>query len=130
MADRQKGPRSSEVRTVDDLDRAVRALSRHFKTDRAFIIGTQAILVGWPDAPLAARMSMEIDAYPANAREWEAQHGDAEASEEVNALFGEGSPFARAYGFYIDGVETGRRNCRRTGAIAPSHASSKTMAGS
>lgn len=105
MADRQEGPRPQGVRTVEDLDRAVRALSRHFKTDRTFIIGSQAILVGWPDAPLAARMSMEVDAYPANAREWEAAHGDIEASEEINALFGEGSPFAETYGFYIDGVD-------------------------
>ena len=50
------------------------------------------------------RASMEIDAYPANAREWERRNG-SEASEEINALFGYLSPFHMAHGFYIDGVD-------------------------
>lgn len=69
------------------------------------IIGSQAILATWPDAPLLLRRSGEIDAYPANARDWEVRHPGFEASEEIHALFGEASPFHLAHGFYIDGVD-------------------------
>jgi len=41
-------------------------------------------------------MSREIDVYLANT--------DDETSEEINALFGFGSPFDQTHGFYIDGV--------------------------
>ncbi|ACI99983.1 DUF6036 family nucleotidyltransferase [Rhodospirillum centenum] len=91
-------------RTRLDLERAVRALAVHFGTDRVFVIGSQSVLLGWPDAPFALRNSPEIDAYPANAGEWLKTSG-IEASEEINALFGEGSQFHIAHGFYIDGVD-------------------------
>ena len=57
------------------------------------------------DAPALTRTSGEIDAYPGNAREWEARHPGALASEEINALFGFGSDFHTAFGFYIDGID-------------------------
>src|SRR5215210_1868535 len=41
----------TDVRTVADFHDAVRALCEYFKTDTTIIIGSQAILVGWPDAP-------------------------------------------------------------------------------
>ncbi len=101
--------KGQDVRTIDDLERAVRALTRHFNCDTAIIIGSQAILVGWPNAPVIMRTSPEIDAYPANAREWEAARAaegqDAEASEEIFALFGPGSEFHKTHGFYIDGCD-------------------------
>jgi hypothetical protein len=53
-----------KFRTKEDLERAVRALAREFKTDTVIIIGSQAILMSWPDAPQAMRGSPEIDAYP------------------------------------------------------------------
>ena len=93
------------VRTVSDLHRAVRSIGQYFKTDTVFIIGSQAVLVDWPDAPVIMRTSGEIDAYPGNIREWEASHPGALASEEVNAMFGWGSEFHRTHGFYIDGVD-------------------------
>jgi hypothetical protein len=58
----------AKFRTEEDLERAVRALAREFKTDTVFIIGSQAILLSWPDAPEAMRGSPEIDAYPENAK--------------------------------------------------------------
>ncbi|WP_349253295.1 DUF6036 family nucleotidyltransferase [Bradyrhizobium sp. CB3481] len=69
------------------------------------------MLLSWPDAPILLRTSGEIDAYPENARLWEVTHKESdpdfppEASEEINALFGEGSSFHRQHGFYIDGVD-------------------------
>jgi len=50
------------------------------------------------------RASVEIDAYPTNARQWEAQHG-VEASEEINANFGYGSQFHETHGYYVDGID-------------------------
>jgi hypothetical protein len=53
------------------LERAVRAVATEFNTDRVFIIGSQSILLAWPDAPPMMRTSPEIDAYPENAQDWE-----------------------------------------------------------
>lgn len=101
----------SFVRTFEDLVETVRAIARLFKTDKVFIIGSQSILLSWPDAPIILRTSGEIDAYPENARLWEITRKELdpdcppEASEEINAFFGEGSDFHRKHGFYIDGVD-------------------------
>jgi len=98
-------------RTVEDLERTVRTLAREFNTDKVFIIGSQGILLAWPDAPQNMRLSLEIDAYPENARIWEIAekekdpNSQAEASEHIDALFGSGSQFHRSHGFYIDGVD-------------------------
>jgi len=99
------------LRTVDDLERTVRALGREFKTDKVFIIGSQGILLAWPDAPRDMRASPEIDAYPENARIWEIAekqkdpNSQPQASEHIDALFGSGSQFHRTHGFFIDGVD-------------------------
>ena len=98
-------PAGSDTRTVDDLDRAVRALGRHFDTDEVIVIGSQAILVHHAQAPVIMRTSGEIDAYPGNSRVWESQNPGQLASEEINALFGSGSRFHERFGFYIDGVD-------------------------
>jgi hypothetical protein len=98
-------------RTLADLERTVRAIATEFQTDTVFVIGSQAILADWPDAPPALTASPEIDAFPENARIWEvsekSKHPDMapEASEHINALFGEGSQFHRTHGFFIDGVD-------------------------
>jgi hypothetical protein len=47
-----------QSRTIADLERTVRAIATEFKTDSVFIIGSQAILVGWPEAPLAAKFDL------------------------------------------------------------------------
>jgi hypothetical protein len=100
-------------RTEDDLQQTVRALAREFKTDTVFIIGSQAIMMSWPEAPPDMRTSPEIDAYPGNARVWEIEQAGKsdeappEASEHIHGLFGEGSAFHVAHGFYIDGVDEG-----------------------
>jgi hypothetical protein len=83
-----------------------------FETDVLVVVGSQALLVGWPNSPEDIRRSNEIDAYPANWEMWEAAKnrsanpGDpsAEASEEIAALCGDGSTFQDQWGFYIDGV--------------------------
>jgi len=102
---------SRSLRTLEDLERTVRAIATEFKTDKIFIIGSQSILLGWPDAPPVMRASPEIDVYPGNARIWEIEErkkhpGEIpEASEHIHALFGDGSRFHKTHGFYIDGVD-------------------------
>jgi hypothetical protein len=104
-------PEDPTLRTEEDLQRVVRALAREFKTDTVFIIGSQAILMSWPDAPGVMRGSPEIDAYPGNARMWEIAEGEKgdgvplEASEHIDGLFGSSSPFHRTHGFFIDGTD-------------------------
>jgi hypothetical protein len=100
-----------KLRTEEDLQRVLRALAREFDADTIFIIGSQAILMSWPEAPAAIRGSLEIDAYPANAKVWELSEGRKsggpalEASEHINGLFGEFSQFHETHGFYIDGTD-------------------------
>lgn len=83
----------------------MRALCTHFGADTVVVVGSQAIVVSWPDAPILLRSSAEFDAYPANASDWQSRHGGQEVSEEIFALFGEDSPFHHAHGFHIDGVD-------------------------
>ena len=64
-------PAGRSFRTLDDLERTVRAIATEFKTDKIFIIGSQGILFAWPEAPALMRTSPEIDAFPANAKIWE-----------------------------------------------------------
>ena len=94
-------------RSFADVVRAVRSVARHFDTDTVVVVGSQAILLANRNAPQELRYSPEIDIYPGNAAEWEAAQGSplAEASEEINGNFGEGSQFHKAFGFYIDGVD-------------------------
>lgn len=51
------------------------------------------------------RTSGEIDAYPENMGDWEAENSGDLASEEINALFGWGSFFHEIFELYIDGVD-------------------------
>lgn len=103
----------TNARTTRDYVRAARSIARHFRTDIVYIIGSQAVLANWPDAPVAMRLSPEVDAYPGNAKAWEKERPGKEASEEINALFGQGSEFERTFGFYIDGVDD------KTAALPP-----------
>ncbi len=104
--------RKTPIRTPKDLGPLADKLSQMFETDVLVVVGSQALLVGWPNSPENIRRSAEIDAYPANWEMWEAARnraakpGDpsAEASEEIAALCGEGSTFQHQWGFYIDGV--------------------------
>lgn len=98
-------PEDRSHRTLEDLQRAVRAIATEFDTDKVFVIGSQAVLVDWPDAPTDMTSTPEIDAYPGNAKLWQMTNSDMEASEHINALFGYGSQFHQTHGFYIDGVD-------------------------
>jgi hypothetical protein len=72
---------SRPVRTLEDLERTVRAIATEFKTDKIFIIGSQGILLAWPDAPPRMRTSPEIDVFPENAKIWETEEKEKHPSE-------------------------------------------------
>ena len=88
----------------EDLDRAARAISAQFGVNTIYVVGSQALLVYREDIPRSLRFSVEIDAYPDPRQINKARH-PYEASEEIAALFGEGSNFHSAHGYYIDGVD-------------------------
>lgn len=64
--------------------------------ERVFVvIGSQAILGSYPDAPRSLRKSVESDTYPKN-------HPDK--AIEVDGAIGELSPFHHEFGYYAHGV--------------------------
>lgn len=104
-------------RTIDDLDRAIRAMATHFGDDAVVVIGSQAGLVGWSATPDGMRNTPEVDMYIAHVRQWEEANGGTNghvqfderfigeiAHDEVSGFFGEGTAFHQTHGFFIDGV--------------------------
>lgn len=103
-----------QVRSVRDLDNAIRKVAEMFDTEAVVIVGSQAVLMKWGNkAPDVMRTSGEIDMYPGNKRLWEeaekrkagADAAYVEASEYINSVAGEGTSFSEIHGFYIDGVD-------------------------
>ena len=63
--------------------------------DAFVVIGSQAILGPFPDAPAELLRSQEADIYPRDA---------PERADEIDGALGDGSPFALAYGYFAHGV--------------------------
>jgi hypothetical protein len=59
------------------------------------VIGSQAILGPFPDAPRSMLRSMEADLYPSRA---------PEKADGIDGSLGDGSHFHRTYGYYAHGV--------------------------
>lgn len=81
--------------TRDQLEHAIRAVCDLVATDDLVIIGSQAILGQFPDAPAALRKSMEIDIIP--------RHRES-AIDTIAGVMGELSQFHVTHGFYVDAV--------------------------
>ena len=81
-----------------DLEHIIRAAADIAADDEIIIIGSQAILGQFPDAPPELLVSVEADVYPKNHPErWEL----------IDGSIGELSPFHRTFGYYAQGVEPG-----------------------
>ena len=78
-----------------ELEHLIRAAGRIARARELVIIGSQALLGQFPDAPAALLTSMEADLYPL-AR--------PELADKVDAAIGEGSTFHRTHGYYAQGV--------------------------
>lgn len=78
-----------------DLEHLIRAAGRIAGEREWVIIGSQAVLGQFPDAPVALLMSMEVDLYPLS---------QPKLADKVDGAIGEGSAFHQTHGYYAQGV--------------------------
>ena len=81
--------------TRDQLEHLIRAAAVIVADDSIVVIGSQAILGQFPDAPEAMRLSMEADLFPLH---------HPERSDVIDGSIGELSPFHETFGYYAQGV--------------------------
>lgn len=81
--------------TREQLEHVIRAASTIAGDDDLVIIGSQAVLGQFPDAPEALLVSVEADVYPMH-------HPDR--ADLIDGSIGEGSPFHSTFGYYAQGV--------------------------
>ena len=81
-----------------ELEHIIRAAATIADDDEIVVIGSQAILGQFPNAPDDLLVSNEADVYPKNKPErWEL----------IDGSIGELSPFHDSFGYYAQGVEVG-----------------------
>jgi len=78
-----------------DLEHIIRAAGSIADAQRLLIIGSQAILGSYPDAPAELTVSAEADTYPLDA---------PEKADLIDGSIGEKSPFHETFGYYAHGV--------------------------
>lgn len=78
-----------------DLEHLIRASGEIAGDNEIIIIGSQAILGQFPDAPARLLASMEADIFPKNK---------PERADNVDGAIGEGSSFHEVHGYYAQGV--------------------------
>lgn len=87
--------------TRRQLEHLLRAAGEIAADDEIVVIGSQAILGQFPDAPASMRVSVEADLFPLN---------HPERADLIDGSIGELSPFHETFGYYAQGVaeETAR----------------------
>jgi hypothetical protein len=80
-----------------ELEHLIRASGEIAGDNEIVIVGSQAILGQFPNAPMQLLISMEADIYPKN-------HPDK--ADKVDGAIGEGSLFHALHGYYAQGVGT------------------------
>jgi len=78
-----------------DLEHLIRAAGRIAGEHELVIIGSQAVLGQFPDAPVVLLRSMEADLYPLSR---------PDLADKVDGAIGEGSAFHQTHGYYAQGV--------------------------
>lgn len=78
------------------LEHAIRASGAIAGDPEVYVVGSQAILASFPDAPAELLRSMEADIAPKNRPEME---------ELIEGSIGELSLFHQTFGFYVDGID-------------------------
>ncbi len=81
--------------TRSDLEHLIRAAGKIAGESELVIIGSQAILGQFPEAPGVLSRSMEADLFPLSR---------PELADKVDGAIGEGSKFHQTYGYYAQGV--------------------------
>lgn len=87
----------NEIKSMrrSELEHVIRASGEIADDDEIIVIGSQAILGQFPDAPVSLLTSMETDVYPKNK---------PELADKVDGAIGEGSSFHAEFGYYAQGV--------------------------
>lgn len=80
--------------TRQQLEHLIRAAGS-IADDDLVIVGGQALLGAFPNAPSELLRSMEADMYPLN---------DPSAADEIDGAIGDGSQFHDSFGYYAHGV--------------------------
>ncbi len=78
-----------------DLEHIIRAAGGITDARQIVVIGSQAILASFPDAPPELTISQEADTYPMEA---------PEKADLIDGSIGEKSPFHDTFGYYAHGV--------------------------
>jgi hypothetical protein len=78
-----------------DLEHIIRAAGSIADARELVIIGSQAILASFPNAPAELTVSQEADTYPLEA---------PEKADLIDGSIGEKSPFHETFGYYAHGV--------------------------
>jgi hypothetical protein len=81
--------------TRSQLEHIIRAAGTIADDDDIVVVGSQAILGEFPEAPEEFRVSRAADVYP---------RSHPERSDLIDGSIGEGSPFESVYGYYAHGV--------------------------
>jgi hypothetical protein len=81
--------------TREQLEHLIRAAAVIVADDDIVVIGSQAILGQFPEAPAPMRVSVEADLYPLN---------HPERADLIEGSIGELSPFHDTFGYYAQGV--------------------------
>lgn len=84
--------------TREQLEHLIRAAAVITDDDTIVVIGSQAILGQFPNAPEAMRISMEADLFPLH---------HPERTDVIDGSIGELSPFHETFGYYAQGVAEG-----------------------
>jgi hypothetical protein len=77
------------------LEHLIRAAGTIADDEEIVVIGSQAILGQYPDAPRTMRVSMEADVYPRHK---------PDRADVIDGTIGELSVFHETYGYYAQGV--------------------------
>lgn len=78
-----------------ELEHIIRAAAEVAGDDELVIVGSQAVLGQFPDAPEAMLVSREADVYPKN---------HPERADEIEGSLGDGSYFDSSFGYYAHAV--------------------------
>jgi hypothetical protein len=81
--------------TRAQLEHVIRAAASIAGDTEIVVVGSQAILGRYPDAPAELLVSADADLYPRN---------HPERSDVIDGSIGELSPFHETYGYYAQGV--------------------------
>jgi hypothetical protein len=82
--------------TRAQLEHIIRAAGAIADTRDVVVIGSQAVLGQFPDAPEELLVSDEADVFP---------RGDPARSDLIDGSIGQDSPFQRTFGYYAHGVD-------------------------